>query len=155
MNRKTALKAIVVAFLTLSSSATLADCRQELRELGKTIGTDGGKTKLNGYVCRLTGANDASVAIESITLSNIAASVLVTGGAENALKKVFGPFVLVGNDVSKEFKTLVDRFGTTMSSEIGVSIADVSVSTRQITDQIYRTFRMTLCSSEDKLYPIK
>jgi hypothetical protein len=130
MNGKTKFRAIVIAFLTLSSAAAFADCRQEFRELGETISE---KTKLKGFVCRLNGANDASVGIETVTLSNAAASVLVSGGAEAALRKVFGPFVFARNEVSKEYKTLVDRFGMTMD---GVSIAGIVVTGRSIVDQI-------------------
>jgi hypothetical protein len=104
-----------LAFVSLWSFSGIAcaDCLASFRE----IKFPDGSARVKNYVCKSEGAGKPDLRVEFDRLSEAAAGSLIQGTPYPELDKVFGKVRLIDNAVSKEAKTLFEKFGTKSMDE--------------------------------------
>src|SRR5262249_40899018 len=98
-------------------------CRKDAREINRS---DDKVVQLGGYVCRSDRDPLAQVRVEFQRLSGLAAGALLNNGSAPWTATLYGKYRIVDNEVLKEYRTLLTRFGSAVrakhAGEITVSL---------------------------------
>ncbi len=110
--RSTASVVSICALVFLAAtSLSRADCVQDFRKVAldqKAV------VPLKSYLCKVGSPQSAAqIRVEFDRLSDLAASLTISGKSSTQLTKTFGAIKIIDNDVSRTYAELVKRFGTT------------------------------------------
>ena len=101
------MAAIVVA---LSAGAAVAGgCLKETRQIKVD---QAHVARLLGYLCTSDQDAQTRVRVQFQRLSGLASGVVLNGGSAPWLSALYGNYQVADNDVLKEYKTLMSRFGS-------------------------------------------
>ena len=127
MKRKAWLDLLIVAITPILSTAALADCRLDPREVHFS---DDSAARMKSYTCALPGAGFAGgINVEFYDFTVQAASMIASGHPPSTILPILGRFSTVKTKTLDQFKSLADRYGISLSFDAGTP-ANVDVSTR-------------------------
>jgi hypothetical protein len=117
MKRKIWLDVLVAAIAALFSNAALADCRLDPREVHFS---DDSAARMKSYTCTLPGTGSASgINVEFYDFTVQSASLIASGHPPSAVSPILGRFNTVKTKTLDQFKSLVDRYGISLSFDNG------------------------------------
>src|SRR6266567_7246738 len=102
------LVAAVVVALS-AGAATAGGCLKDTRQ---TKVGQGNVARLLGYLCTSDQDAQTRVRVQFQRLSGLATGVVLNGGSAPWLSALYGNHQVADNDVLKEYKTLMSRFGS-------------------------------------------
>lgn len=106
--------ATVTAFLIAFAGPALAGgCLKDTRQI-KVGGANA--VRLSDYLCRSDQDPQTRLRVQFQRLSGLAPGVVLNGGSAPWLGALYGKFQVADNDVLKEYRTLITRFGSAVRS---------------------------------------
>ncbi len=110
----TRIAALAAAILLVSTGVAAAGgCVKDTRQISldrKNV------ARLSDYLCTSDHDPQTRLRVQSQRLSGLAAGVVLNGGTAPWLAALYGKYQVVNNDVLKEYKTLIGRFGSPVRS---------------------------------------
>src|SRR5215203_255601 len=98
------------ALIIVSAGPALAGgCLKDTRQI-KVQGSNA--VRLSDYLCRSDQDAQTRLRVQFQRLSGLAPGVVLNGGSAPWLDALYGKFQVVDNDVLKEYRTLITRFGS-------------------------------------------
>ena len=126
MKRKVWLDLLVEAIAAFLSTAALADCRLDPREVH--FASDSA-ARLKSYTCTLPGTGSGGgINVEFYDFTVQSASMIAAGHPPSAVSPILGHFNTVKTKTLDQFKSLVDRYGIPLSFD-GAG-ADINLGTQ-------------------------
>jgi hypothetical protein len=127
MKGKVWFDALVAAIAAFLSTAALADCRLDPREVH--FASDSA-ARLKSYACTLQGTGSAGgINVEFYDFTVQSASMIASGHPPSAVSPILGSFNTIKTKTLDQFKSLVDRYGISLSFDDGAS-ASVDVGAK-------------------------
>ncbi len=102
----------VVAAIAALSAETAAAAGGCLKDTRQTKVDQANVARLLDYLCTSNQDAQTRVRVQFQRLSGLATGVVLNGGSAPWLSSLYGNYQVVNNDVLKEYKTLIDRFGS-------------------------------------------
>jgi len=120
MSRIIGLRAVLativatVPVLAMATRANAADCLKDHREIVLAKDDNGQQTviRMREYLCRPATRQDQFVRVQFHRLSDAAAHSLLEGKVNGPLGSVFGRHALADNQVAKNYRALLTKFGS-------------------------------------------
>jgi len=120
--------ALCLAFFSTGTHEALAGtCRKDAREV--RLGQDS-VIRLSEYQCRSDRDPQAQVRVQFQRLSGLAAGALLNSGAAPWHDVLYGKYRIVSNDVLKEYRALLGRFGTAVRAKDGGGGEEIAINIR-------------------------
>jgi hypothetical protein len=128
MKRKIWLDVLVAATAAFLSTAALADCRVDPREVH--FASDSA-ARFKSYRCKSPGAAlSEEINVEFYSFTFESSSMIASGHPPSTLSPVLGRFSTFKTRTLDEFKSLVDRYGIPLS--LDGAMVDVNVDTKDV-----------------------
>ena len=144
----TILAAAILASVGLSAPAR-ADCVREPRAVALSRNSHGA---VEAYRCN---ADDLSMRVEFLHLSDIVAPLLLKGQSSRLLRKAFGEPKLVRNEIADVYGDLLTRFGATYDAAVlgpALKIGD-KANAEPVSDRLDVKKVKTLQPPEERFFP--
>lgn len=103
---------LLVAAVVVASSAGAAAAGGCLEDTRQTKVDEANVAQLLGYLCTSDQDAQTRVRVQFQRLSGLATGVVLNGGSAPWLSALYGNYQVADNDVLKEYKTLMSRFGS-------------------------------------------
>jgi hypothetical protein len=98
-----------IAALSAEAAAAAGGCLKDTRQ---TKVDQANVARLLDYLCTSNQDAQTRIRVQFQRLSGLATGVVLNGGSAPWLSSLYGNYQVVNNDVLKEYKTLIDRFGS-------------------------------------------